>query len=155
MNCDELKGVLNDFLNGNLSGEMARSVRVHLASCPRCFALLSAADRMEILPALDTDIEPSGDFAVRFRARLREPRKRSFWGFSWKIASAAAVALVAVGIFLGQYRLRTQQLPDNRKDLAIVEDLPLLQDMPVISNLNLLENFDAIEALTIEERGGK
>jgi hypothetical protein len=155
MNCDELKGVLSDFLNGNLSGEKARSVRVHLASCGTCFALLIPADRMEILPALDADIEPSGDFAARVRARLSEPRTGVFWRFPWKLAAATAVALLAVGIFLGQHHLRSPQLPDNPRDLAIAEDLPLLQDMPVISNLDLLENFDAIETLTKVERGGK
>jgi hypothetical protein len=155
MNCDELKGVLGDFLNGNLNSDQSRAVRMHLASCTRCASLLDPLDRIELLPALDIDIEPSADFAVRFRARLREPRKRAFQGFSWKLAAAAAFALLAVGLYLGQYRLNMTELPDSPKDLAIAEDLPLLQDMAVISNLDLLENFDAIENLTKEERSKK
>jgi hypothetical protein len=155
MNCDELKGVLVDFLNGNLSSDKSRAVRMHLASCAGCASLLDPVDRMELLPVLDTDIEPSADFAARFRARLCEPRKRAFWGFSWKLTAAAAFALLAVGLYLGQYRIKTTEFADNPKDLAIAEDLPLLQDMAVISNLDLLENFDAIENLTKEERNKK
>ena len=154
MNCEELKGVLNAFLNGRLSGEASRSVRRHFASCAACASLLSAADRIEILPALDDSIDPSGTFAARFHSRLHIQQRKPVWKYPWTLASAAALIL-GVGIFLSQYLNRTATVPENQNDLPIAENLPLLEDMAVIQHLDLLENFDAIENLTKEERGEK
>jgi anti-sigma factor RsiW len=153
MNCDELKRVLNDFLNGSLSGEKSREVRLHLASCTACASALDPSDRIEILPLLDDEIEPSGTFSARFHSRLRKRRSIAVWGLSWKLAAAGILMiLIASGIFLGQYFHRVPGMPESSNDLSLAEDLPLLEDMAIVSHLDLLENFDAIEKLTKEER---
>jgi len=153
MNCDEMKRLLKEFLSGRLSGEESREVRRHLASCPACAASLEAADKMEILPALDEEIEPSADFAERFHARLHEPRRTSAWRNPTALAAAAAIVLLAAGVFFGQYFRGTTAVPDSLNDLTLAENLPLLEDRALLENLELLENFEAIENLTIEERG--
>ena len=64
MNCEQIREVLNAFVNGRMSGDESRAVRLHLASCAACASRLSPAERVEILPALDDEIEPSEDFAA-------------------------------------------------------------------------------------------
>lgn len=162
MNCEQIREVLKDFLDGNLSGEEARAVRMHLASCADCASRLSPSDRMEILPALDEEIEPSGSFAARFHSRLRERsvsgqreawwRRLRAWGYPWKPAAVGVlVVLLVAGIFWGRYSGRTLEIPENLNDMPLAENLPLLQDMAVISHLDLLENFEVIEELTKDE----
>ncbi|MDM7995203.1 MAG: anti-sigma factor [Acidobacteriota bacterium] len=153
MNCDELKRVMADFLNGNLSGEESREVRRHLASCRACASNLDATDKVEILPALDEEIEPSPDFAERFYSRLQEPRRTSPWRNPIALAAAAAIVLLAASLFFGRYYRGMTEAPDTLNDIALAENLPLLEDRAVLENLELLENFDAIEKLTIEKRG--
>jgi anti-sigma factor RsiW len=153
---------LEAFMNGMLSGDESRAVRLHLASCVRCTSNLSLSQRIEILPALDESIELSEDFASRFDARLQERRghqafskqqdpwwrRISGWRRPWPLAAAGVlVALVAVGIFLGRHPGDTTDQPVYFNDIAIAESLPLLKDMAVITNLDFLEGFDMIENL--------
>ncbi len=151
MNCDELKRVLNDFLNGTLSGEESREARRHLASCNACVSRLDPADRMEVLPVLDDELEPSDDFAERFHRRLQAPRRNAVWRNPLTLAAAAALVLISAALFFGQHFRGLAEISVNPNDLTLAEDLPILENMAVIQNLELLENFDAIEKLTIEE----
>ena len=167
MSCTEVQTFLKRFLSGKLGGAEARHIREHLASCPRCASALIGEDRIELLPALDEEIEPSEDFRGRFMARLethraeaaRGPAENSrralfgYWTLSNRLAAAGALAAVlAFGIYLGLYQ-SPQNLPDrNPGDIAIAENLPLLQDMKVIEYLEFLEDFDAIQNLS---DGGK
>ena len=151
MNCEELKDALNAFLNGTLSSEESRAIRRHLASCAACSSLLAPSDRIEVLPALDEEIEPSGRFAASFHSRLNERRGRLQWGYWWKYAAAVAVVVLGIGIFFGQYFTGTLPVAESPEDLPLAEDLPLLEDMAVIQNLDLLENFEAIENLPEKE----
>jgi anti-sigma factor RsiW len=170
MNCEQISTILKAFGEGTLSAEESREVRVHLASCPACASRLSPADRMEILPALDDVIEPSEDFAARFRARLQEGSGKAasvgrpvpwwrvifVWGRPWNFAAAGALtAILIAGVFWGGYFRGTQDLSEEANELSIAENLPLLEDMAVISNLDLLEDFDAIQNLTPANEGGK
>jgi hypothetical protein len=164
MNCEQVREVLDAFVNGRKSGEESRAVRLHLASCAACASSLSPSERIEILPALDDEIEPSEDYAARFHAKLqnqkmgmlpvyaKEKRRASpfwlsAWGRPWQLAALGALAMLLVaGVFLRRPG-GTSNEPDNLNDLAIAENLHLLQDMAVINNLDLLENFDTIEKL--------
>lgn len=169
MNCEQVRNVLDAFLNDRMSGEASRAVRLHLASCASCASMLGSADRIEILPALDETIEPSEDFAVRFHSKLQQQKAAGspaysedkpknvwfFWRRPWQLATVGALAAVlAAGIFVRQVGDGVG-LPEDSGDLMIAEDLSLLEDMPVISNLDLLENFDAIEKMTPAPEGFK
>jgi hypothetical protein len=170
MNCEQIRIILKSFGEGALNAETSRAVRKHLASCAACASSLSPAERMEILPALDDDIEPSADFALRFQSMLQERRRGAasvsrpipwwkvvfVWGRPWSFAAAGALAAVLIaGVFWGGYLRATRELPKDMNELSIAEHLPLLQDMAVISNLDLLEDFDTIENLTPGVEGVK
>jgi hypothetical protein len=167
MNCEQIRKVLNTFLNGGMSGDESRAVRLHLASCAACASRLSPAERMEILPALDDEIEPSEDFAARFQEKLQRRKMESFSAKErsgrllffgrrpWQLSAVGALAaLLMAGIFLRHSGDRLN-VPDDLNDIPVAENLSLLQDMPVINNLDFLENFETIERITVTLEGSK
>jgi hypothetical protein len=153
MNCEQAQELLEHITIGKLTGEDARAVRMHLASCAACSARLTPSQWVEILPAIDDTIDPSEDFAQRFYERLRV-RPRSWWrriaGGSlirpFAVAGAMAAVLLA-GILVIRYPGFRQDRVADLNDFRIAESLPLLEDMAVVSNLDLLEDFDTIENL--------
>jgi anti-sigma factor RsiW len=153
MNCKQAREFLELLLAGKLSGQDARDVRVHLASCVHCAAELNAEQWAEVLPALDETIEPSQDFARQFYAKLRarpEPwwKKIMAWGWPRQLAATGTLAaLILAGFFVVRYPYSVQNRAASLNDFAVAETLPLLEDMPVVSNLDLLEDFDTIEDL--------
>lgn len=165
MSCTETRSSLAAFLGGGLAGDEARRVRRHLSECPSCAAALPVLDRVELLPSVDPEIEPSADLADRFRARLErhrleypartatpvvEPWWRRFlaWSTPRQLAAAAvAAAFIAFGIYVGVDRTGPPAGAPLAADIPIAENLPLLRDMAVIQNLDLLEDFDEIRNL--------
>jgi len=167
MNCEQIREVLNVFVNGGMSGDESRAVRLHLASCAACASRLTPAERVEILPALDDEIEPSEDFAARFQQKLQRRKKESsskkersgglslFWRHPWQLATVGTLAaLLMAGIFL-RHSEDALNVPDTMNDFSVAENLSLLQDMPVINNLDFLENFETIEKITLTLEGSK
>ena len=169
MNCEQIREVLKAFISGRMSGDESRAVRLHLASCAACASRLSPAEWVEILLALDAEIEPSEDFTARFQGKLRRRKMESlslsakersgglsFFGRRpWQLAAAGALAaLLMIGIFL-RHSGNGLNVPDNLNDFSVAESLSLLQDMPVINNLDFLENFETIEKITLTLEGSK
>jgi hypothetical protein len=169
MNCKQANEVMDLFSSGALGGREEQAVRMHLADCAPCACKLRSLERIETLPALDEEIEPSGDFARRFHVKLEERRRMQHAAAQAKLPWRASIAawgrprqLAAVGTLAALliagivwYGIPSG-IPDPSiadSDLNIAEQLPLLQDMAVISNLDLLENFDAIENLSQERNG--
>jgi len=153
MKCTEIREKFQKVLGGELSGWEARAVREHYASCMECRAGLSSADWLEILPAIDASLEPSGDFAARFHAKLSARSKPWWkrigdWGAPRKLAAAGAMlSIMLAGLFVLRQPDAGQDKTAEINDMQIAKDLPLLQDMAVVNNLDLLEDFDTIENL--------
>jgi anti-sigma factor RsiW len=161
MSCETTRGQIEAFLSGRLAGEESRAVRLHLAACSACAATLAAADRVELLPAVDPEIEPSPDLGARFRTRLEAHRelkeaRRSWWSvLAWPVprqlaAAGALAAFLVFGLYVGMHRENIPPTGPGASEITIAENLPLLQDMKVIENLDLLEDFDAIENLSVQ-----
>jgi hypothetical protein len=154
MNCEEARKLLEILETGSLSGEDARAVRMHCKTCSFCAANLSPSQWVELLPVLDEEIEPSPDFALRLKARLKAPRqpwwkKIPVWGWPRQLAAAGALAAVISAMVLAiRYPGARQDPSASLNDYRVAEQLPLLQDMAIVSNLDLLEDFDAIENLS-------
>ena len=152
MNCERARELLGKIMAGEVHGRDAREVRIHLATCPDCAAALTPSQWVELLPVLEPVIEPSEDFAPRFRAKLEsrpEPWRRRIVLRGWprQLAAAGGLAAILLAGVLLIWEPGVKQETVSVKELNVVESLPLLEDMPVISNLDLLEDFETIENL--------
>jgi anti-sigma factor RsiW len=168
MNCKQIDEIKQAFMNGEVIGEQARAVRLHLADCAKCASHLSHSEWVEIIPAIDEQIEPSSDFHRQFHARIRERQNNPAFScqtrpfrwlriprFAWPQRLALAgilAALIVAGIFINRSPSESPDHPLLYGELSIAENMDLLQDMAVINNLELLENFDAIENLTSDAK---
>ncbi len=167
MICPEFRIRLDALLDGTLEGDEARRVRSHLLACPGCASALSRVDRLEVLPVLDEDIEPSQDLDLRFRARLMAYREKtlaredpfveppalaSLWFSPGRIAAVGALAaFLFFGVYFGLYQVPAPGPSAAVSEIPIAENLPLLENMGVIKNLDLLEDFDTIEEISQDE----
>ena len=123
MNCPKTQELLRPFLEGTLQGEVLRQIREHIASCPECRSGFCPQDLVEILPALDTSIEPSEDFKSRFYAELEARRGKESQArdqglrFSripqWSWRYAAAGILLMMGASVLYYRQYSYRPPDT------------------------------------------
>jgi hypothetical protein len=96
-NCEEIRPRLAAFLDGEI--EDAGPVEEHLSSCPECSRLLEGHRKVSrlvsIVPGPSPDPQAWGSV---------EPRLSSFWGpRSYALVPAAALALVAVALYLFYY----------------------------------------------------
>ncbi|MCX6842749.1 MAG: zf-HC2 domain-containing protein [candidate division WOR-3 bacterium] len=120
MKCDEVRLLLVSFADGALAGARAEAVRTHVAGCAGCRDELAqlAADA-EVLRR-DEKPEVPAYLGTRITAGIRERqvRARPWFGLSRAMARLAAVALVAVGVWLGTALARgmvgPQQSPIDR-----------------------------------------
>ena len=94
MKCEEIGGLLPDYLHGNLNQEQGNRVEEHLGQCAECRDEVSVWEKLGLLPVE----QPSAASRARFEAMLHayrtgraestgpaEPRARvSFWdAFRW------------------------------------------------------------------------
>lgn len=153
MNCTQAQHLLNSLMSGELCGKQARTVRAHLASCPECASTLTSSQWVEVLPALEEEVEPSGEFRQRFYHKLEgQPlswrKKILSWRWPQQLATAGAfLAVFTIGLLIGRYPGTKPGMTPADNDLGIVQKLPILEDMAVINNLDLLEDFETIEDL--------
>jgi anti-sigma factor RsiW len=153
MNCKQAQQSLNAMIDGTLFGEKARMVRSHLASCEECASALTSAQWVEVLPALEEDLELPADFAPRFHQKL-DQRQISWRArlLQWRwtnplFASGGVAAIFALGLLIGNH---SWIKPDNDLDsesARIVEKVSILQDMALVNDLELLEDFEIIKDL--------
>jgi hypothetical protein len=160
MSCEEIRPLITDLLEGRLSGVRAHWVRSHLAGCKECAAALSLSDRVELLPLLDSVVEPSDLLDVRFRARLAAHRAASAyphrtvvgrllgWVSAPRLVAAGALTIVLAAAVIISLRTAPVSGPASTpREYGVAENLPILQDLDVVQNLDLLQDLDAIQAL--------
>jgi len=169
MNCNDVETRLQSLCQGRLQGSEARRVRVHLASCTECAALLTPLDRVELLPMLDVEVEPSPDLGERFAGRLRAHRElknrpgltsvwtrfwKPAWPLSWHSPRQVTAALLVASLVGAAVFFAVTQGPDSSEsgitetEINLAANLPLLEEMDLIQNLDLLENFEEIQAMS-------
>src|SRR5579863_4906109 len=106
MSCSRMEKQIMPFVDGRLKAGEQREVETHLAGCAACRVRVSefraVAGLLEELP----QIEPSGAFDARVRARVAaEPVKQSWWSVfapSPRVAFAASMLLLAT-IWVGSH----------------------------------------------------
>ena len=122
MKCEQAKTDLTALERGELDEEEAQRVRAHLEECEQCAADLGQMEAaVSLLRSLEAEPAPNG-FAERVMQRLPERRGWEIRIPVWKLAwgggiAAVAVALVYLGIFLGQ-------VGTNKRLARLQEGLP-------------------------------
>jgi hypothetical protein len=163
MNCREFQGNLNEYREGRPIGDGLPQVREHLRTCAACRSAMTARDLVEILPVLDSSVEPSDGFPSRFYAKLESRTGREATDFRAETAarnisrlSGGYLKLAAAGVMIllvsaGIYFRDRARIPDTSAvfyDMEVTENLEMLKDMALLEELEFFEDMDAIENLS-------
>src|ERR1700731_3897843 len=99
MSCGRMEKQMMPFVDGRLKASEQREVEAHLAACAACRVRVNEFRAVSGLLDELPQIEPSGAFDARVRARVAaEPVKQNWWAVfapSVRVVFAAAMLLVA------------------------------------------------------------
>jgi anti-sigma factor RsiW len=131
------------YVDGRLKASEQREVETHLATCTACRVRVNefraVSGLLEELP----QIEPSGAFDARVRARVAaEPVKQSWWAWfapSPRVVFAASMLLLAT-VWIGSR-------PADPGRVPVAEQAQIESDLPVLENYDVLSNFEALTDL--------
>jgi anti-sigma factor RsiW len=148
MSCNRMENRILPYVDGRLKAGEMREVEAHLKTCAAC--LLRVNEFRAVTGLLDElpQIEPSGAFDARMRARVAaEPVKQNWWAVfapSVRVVFAAAMLLVAT-VWIGSKPSDTLNGSNPATEEAVVGDLPVLE------NFDVLSNFDALSDLPLSQ----
>lgn len=110
--CARIRRYMDSYINNELLVETNHEVLRHLETCPACAAEVESRTRMKarLQSAIRNQSVPE-DLQARVRAVLREDSRSSFAWARWASA-AAAVLVVAVGLWVELPRWTRPALPD-------------------------------------------
>jgi anti-sigma factor RsiW len=148
MSCSRMEKWMMPYVDGRLKASEQREVEAHLASCAACRLRVNefraVAGLLDELP----QIEPSGAFDARVRARVAaEPVKQSWWAAlapSPRAAFAAAMLLLAM-IWIASGPAPT--VPGDSQNVAANSANIDPNDLPVLENYDILANFEPLTEL--------
>ena len=144
MSCNRMESRILAYADGRLKASEQREVETHLAGCAACRVRVNefraVSGLLEELP----QIEPSGAFDARVRARVAaEPVKQGWWAWlapSPRVAFAASMLLLAT-VWIGSR-------PGNSPAInPTVDPDQIASDLPVLENYDVLSNFEALTDL--------
>jgi anti-sigma factor RsiW len=135
------------YVDGRLKVSEQREVEAHLAACAACQLRVNEFRAVSGLLDELPQIEPSGAFDARVRARVAaEPVKQSWWAVfapSPRAALAASMLLLAT-IWIGS---RPAPTTDHFQNVAANPGNIDPNDLPVLENYDVLANFEPLEEL--------
>jgi len=147
MGCSRMEKQMLPFVDGRLKVSEQREVEAHLAGCAACRVRVNEFRAVSGLLDELPQIEPSGAFDARVRARVAaEPVKQSWWAVfapSPRAAFAASLLLLAT-IWIGS-RPGNVNVPNGGPNgpTALIDP----NDLPVLENYDILANFEPLEDL--------
>jgi len=107
--CPQYEAMLEDLLNGELSGMDKRDLTEHLRSCGSCKAALDEAEMSSrLLRLMDAATDPGPAFSHIVMARIQAEQEsarqpRGFWqpfvSLAWRFAATAALGLVVMATY--------------------------------------------------------
>jgi hypothetical protein len=137
------------FVDGRLKVGEQREVEAHLAACAACRTRVNEFRAVSGLLDELPQIEPSGAFDARVRARVAaEPVKQSWWAVfapSPRAAFAASMLLLAT-IWIGS-RPNNDVNPTNGGANGTAAQSIDPNDLPVLENYDVLANFEPLTEL--------
>ena len=155
MSCSRMEKQMMPFVDGRLKASEQREVEAHLATCAACRVRVNEFRAVSGLLDELPQIEPSGSFDARVRARVAaEPVKQSWWAVfapSPRAAFAASLLLLAT-IWIGSR-------PNNVNTGNGGANGPTAQidpnDLPVLENYDILANFEPLTELPQPVQSGE
>ncbi len=146
MSCNRMESRILPYVDGRLKAGEMKEMEAHLKTCAAC--QLRVNEFRAVSSFLDElpQIEPSGAFDARVRARVAaEPVKRSWWSVfapSPRVVFAASMLLLAA-VWFGS---RPNE-PLGPTNAGIEQEAQVVSDLPVLENMDVLSNFDALSDL--------
>lgn len=101
MSCREIRDLLSDYVDGELSSAAERRVGEHVDGCQACRRTLTElSSLLDAAGALARDVEPERNLWSGIEQRIQQPEpavaRGSWWSASWVGLAAAAVLVLAV-----------------------------------------------------------
>jgi anti-sigma factor RsiW len=144
MSCNRMENQILPYVDGRLKVGEVKEMEAHLKTCAACQLRVNEFRALSGLLDELPQIEPSGAFDARVRARVAaEPVKQSWWSVfapSPRVAFAASMLLLAT-VWFGS-RPNETLVPTNGP-----EQEQVVSDLPVLENMDVLSNFDALSDL--------
>jgi len=152
MKCEDMEGLLPDYLRGKLNSNQAELVQAHIAECSRCSDEVDIWKKLALLP----DEQPGASVRTRFQAMLESyqegrwekaslaSERGRFKGLgdllSWlrtpSMSAAWACVLLVAGFLGGRYidrggnEVRDRQMAEMQKELHSTRELVALALVP-------------------------
>ena len=146
MSCNRMEDRILPYVDGRLKAGEVKEMEAHLKTCAACELRVNEFRALSGLLDELPQIEPSGAFDARVRARVAaEPVKQSWWSVfapSPRVAFAASMLLLAT-VWLG-WRQNETLAPSNP---GVEQEAQMMSDLPVLENMDVLANFDALSDL--------
>lgn len=147
MSCSRMEKQIFPYVDGRLKAGEIRDVEAHLESCAACRLRVNEFRAVSGLLDELPQIEPSGAFDARVRARVAaEPVKQSWWAIfmpSPRAAFAASMLLLA-SIWVGTHNLNQTNTANNGTPQVQGIDP---NDLSVLENYDILANFEPLTDL--------
>ena len=145
MSCNRMESQILPYVDGRLKVGEVKEMEAHLKTCAACQLRVNEFRALSGLLDELPQIEPSGAFDARVRARVAaEPVKQSWWSVfapSPRVAFAASMLLLAT-VWFGS-RPNETLVPTNGPE----QEAQVVSDLPVLENMDVLSNFDALSDL--------
>ena len=146
MSCNRMENRILPYVDGRLKAGEMKEMEAHLKTCAACELRVSEFRAVSGLLDELPQIEPSGAFDARVRARVAaEPVKQSWWSVfapSPRVAFAASMLLLAT-VWFGS-RPNETLAPSSA---GAEPEAQVVSDLPVLENMDVLSNFDALSDL--------
>jgi len=147
MSCNRMESRILPYVDGRLKVAEMKEMEAHLKTCAACELRVSEFRAVSGLLDELPQIEPSGAFDARVRARVAaEPVKQSWWSVfapSPRVAFAASMLVLAM-VWLGS---RPSETVGPVNSGGVEQEAQVMSDLPVLENLDVLSNFDALSDL--------
>ena len=148
MSCRRMEKQMRPYVDGRLKASEQREVDAHLATCAACRVRVNEFRAVSGLLDELPQIEPSGAFDARVRARVAaEPVKRGWWEVfapSPRAAFAASMLLLAT-IWVGS-RPGNVNMSNGGSNGQTAQNIDP-NDLPVLENYDVLADFEPLTEL--------
>jgi hypothetical protein len=146
MSCNRMESRILPYVDGRLKASEMKEMEAHLKTCAACELRVNEFRAVSGLLDEMPQIQPSGAFDARVRARVAaEPVKQSWWSVfapSPRVAFAASMLLLAT-VWFGSRPNDTLDPPKY----GVEQEAQVVSDLPVLENFDVLSNFDALSDL--------